>query len=404
MTWRRGMAVLGAWAFTACLLAALLATRVQAAHQPGQGVDFWNYFVPAARSVMGGGSPYAVDGYVYSPLLAFGVIPLLATDDPFFWWVALSVVAGIIALWATLRVYSVALLSCRTALLAGIGGVLLFWSYPVTWELFFGQSDLVVLGCLAVSALLACRGRLGLVGAGFSLVALIKTWPGAVFIWLVTRPSAQRWRVIAVGAGVGLAVLGIFMLVLGPSVVTDWVAATRRYSVQEWPSYSAFGLARELFSPDGYFDPVIDSAPLRWATTIVALGLVLVLVVAVCRQAGDPVLALWHVVGLALLAIPVSHIQYTLLFVPIMWIHLTRLRLDPRNGVAIVCSAVCAVWWLVSQRLTPPGTWGLATVVCLTFFMLAVSIGGETFRGRAAAEDGRTVPVALPSGQGGPRD
>ncbi|HET7800727.1 MAG TPA: hypothetical protein VFL38_09915 [Humibacillus xanthopallidus] len=99
------------------------------------GHDFLTYYSAAARALTDLGNPYAVDGYVYSPLVALVVAALLHTGGPLLWWNLLGVTCGVIALIATWRTFTVELSGWRAPAFVMVGAGLLFWTWPVTLEL-----------------------------------------------------------------------------------------------------------------------------------------------------------------------------------------------------------------------------------------------------------------------------
>jgi hypothetical protein len=360
------------------------------------GYDFWTYYVAAAQALTVDRTPYAVDGYVYSPLVALVVAVSLHAGEPLWWWNLVGVGCGVVALLATWRTFKDELSSWRAPVFLVAGAVLLFWTWPVTLELFYGQSDLIVLAAFSLAVLASRRGRAAVVGALIGLAALVKTWPLIAVVWVLRRGASGR----AVAVAATCAVLGVgalvFAVLLGPSFLSDWFEATRRNSVQPVLSYSAFGVGRDLFGQGAQLQPFIVSLWWRWAVTGVlglwALGLA---VVALTRPHDDR-LAFWHVVGCGLLLLPVSHWFYLILLVPVAWIHVVRL-LHGRPTPGLIGSAlVVAVWWVVAFRTLDQGREGYLTVVLMTFVMLTVSVLREALLWRAPhgiqdARDGVTT-------------
>jgi hypothetical protein len=378
------------WFVAICVVAGASWTRLHASLAGDDaGHDFQTYYSAAARALTDLGTPYAVDGYVYSPLVALVVAALLHTGGPLLWWNLLGVTCGVIALIATWRTFAVELSSWRAPAFVIVGSGLLFWTWPVTLELFYGQSDLLVLALFSVAVLAARRGRPAVFGALIGLAGLVKTWPLIAVIWVFRRGGTSRPSAVVAMCVVLLGGALAFAAVLGPSFVPDWYLATRRNSVQPYLSYSAFGVGRDLFAEGTQLEPLVVSPGLRWAATAV-LGLWAVAIGLVAlRRPHDERLAFWHLVGCGLLLLPVSHWFYLILLVPIAWIHVVRLVSGRATAGMVGVGLVVAAWWLIAFRTLDQGRTGYVTVVGATFVMVTVSVLRDAWlwRSRGGVQD-----------------
>jgi hypothetical protein len=338
------------------------------------GHDFWTYYVAAARALTEDGTPYAVTGYVYSPLVALVVSATLHSGDPLAWWNLMGVASGVVAVVATCRIFKDELTTWRAPVFVTVGALLLFWTWPVTLELFYGQSDLIVLAFFSVALLAGRRGRAATFGALIGMAGLVKTWPLFALVWVFRRAGSGRGRAVAAAAAVLVGGVIVFVSVAGPSFPSDWYQATRGNSVQPYLSYSAFGVGRDLFGQGTQVEPFIVSSWLRWTVTAV-LGLwALVLGMLALVRPRDERLAFWHVIGCGLLVLPVSHWFYLIFLVPVAWIYVVRLLSDRLTPGLIGTALVVGVWWLLAFRTLDQGRGGYVTVVLATFVMLTVSV------------------------------
>ncbi|HEX5334309.1 MAG TPA: glycosyltransferase 87 family protein, partial [Propionicimonas sp.] len=282
---RRAMALI-LWLAAAAALAVPAANRFQGALADAPGYDLAKFFLPAAQSVAAGGSPYAVTGYVYSPLVASILAPLADRADVGAIWSAGQIGAGLLAAlgiaWGLYRSWT----DWRTPVLFGIGGLTLLSNWVTTLDLRLGQIQLTVMLVLVV-AWLAGRGRPGLAGAMIGVAGLIKTWPAFVVLWALRLRGRARRRGL-----VGFTVIGTLAVVLtlaafGPGSVGDWADTTGSHSQQTQPVFSVWGVWKHVFAGGTRIDPWFVSPVLQVAATVVALALVVVLLVLTLRPARD---------------------------------------------------------------------------------------------------------------------
>jgi hypothetical protein len=289
------------------------------------GFDLRHAYLPAARDILDGVSPYVPPGdisvlegfaYVYSPVLAFALLPLTAVSTGTA--VNIGIVASLLCALAVLAVAGVRDWRCY--------GVVLVWA-PVL------DSAENVAASLPLTLLLAAAWRWrrkqvvsgALVGAAVALKLVV--WP--LLAWpLVMR----RWHgaVAAAVAGVGLtfgtwAVIGFE----GLSGYPDMVRALAE--VEERESFSLSGTLLEL----GAGNPVARTA------AIVVTGALLAGAVAFARRGDEPrafvalLLAamaatpiLWqHYLVLLLLALAVTQPRLT-----VFWLLPLAVYLAPWKG------------------------------------------------------------------------
>lgn len=385
--WDRAALSAAAWA-AAGAVAALLALDAWVTWGAGSdNVDLEMFFLPAGRAIMAGQSPYAVEGYYYSPVVAVLASPLSQVP-----WAGTAWSLGLVGL---------ALLTCLAAVhaigrgapsptraaLFAVAVVTMFSSWPFRGELILGQTDLLVMAALSLAALSASRGRHAVAGAAVAMAAAVKTWPAALLVWLLRRPRAGR-----AGAWLGVAVVvaGVCALALalgGPSVLTQMLTAPLRGTDQPLVAYSAWGAGKLLFTETGLVTPLTVSAPLRVATTAALLAWTLSLLAVVVRRPGPPAIALANVAFCIVLALPVAHYTYLLYPLPALWYWASRAcQPRPRWGTWAAVAALVA-WWLLALRRMPEGYPDVVTTLPSFLITLGATLGAATLSVVAAARD-----------------
>ena len=317
------------------------------------GGDFFG-FLHTARLVAAGHSPYQSKGYyggfyVYTPLVALILVPFAHASTAVVWhvWTALSltalVVFGVLVAMVEaprLRSWRLPLLLCVTAFTA--------LHHVQTWEEVFinGNTDCFALVILAIAVLASERGRAASSGVLIGITGVLKTWPAAAGLVVLRRGYVGRLRTL-----VGLALA----LVLGPALtlafggfsgLRAFLKATFHARSQDVVSYSVLDTPYQLFSHNALARPVVVSVGLRVAVTLVLAAWVISLLVFTLRWSDSIVLAFWNVVGCVVLLVPVSHDDYTLYLLPMLWIWIARWLEKPRlKDPALVICGLLVLWW-----------------------------------------------------------
>lgn len=321
----------------------------------GAGGDFWG-FLQGARQIAGGHALYdfrAVSqgyGYVYTPLVAILLLPFSHAATATVWhaWTAASLFAVVLFGGLVTLAQGPTVRSWRRPLLFGFTAFTALEFVPTKSEITSGQTDGFVLVFLALAVLASERERKALSGALVAVGGLVKTWPAAAALAFLRRGYARRGRAF-VGWALVL-VLGPVMAaaVNGASGLADFFRITFAARSQNLVSFSVWTVPRLLFSRSGLARPVFVSTPVRYGAALVLAGSVVALLVLIIRSAESTILGFWNVVGCVVLLLPVAHGDYTLYFLPLLWIWASRsLASSQPHGVAPIVTGVLVLWWLV---------------------------------------------------------
>jgi hypothetical protein len=363
------------------VVAVLAIARYRAAMREPQP-DFVGIFLPAARAVAAGHSPYLVDGYFYTPWVAVLLAPVAHAP-----WVAQAwTIVRLVAATAACLVGALAFTPGRAAWIrAGVfafAGVTVFYSVPMSLELWAGQPNMFVLLSLVCAAAAAIRGRGVATGVWLGVVAAVKSWSALILVWLLRRDAPLRSRSWLGVAIVGAATVGLAMLLGGVPAV--WAMLTGPLRGADQPllaANSVWGVGRMLFSSTPVGAPVVVSPVLQASLTGVALAGVLALLAVSLWWPGPAAIALFDVVLLVLLLLPVSHYYYLLLALPALWWWFAEAIRAPRRVASWVALAVLATWWVIVFRIAPEGggftstTWpSLLRIFSFTLIAAGVSV------------------------------
>lgn len=339
----RRAVVLVLWALAIGVGLVLTVQRYREALEGATGDDL-RVFVQAAADARAGRSPYDSATYVYSPFVAWILTPLPSLAAAVGVWAAVSLAAC----WATVAAVTATfwrmLAGWRRPVFAGLALSALLFNHAMETELWLGQVDTLVLLLTASTVLLSSLRLPVATGAAIALDAIVKSWPGASVLWLLRRGAPHRWRGLGAFA-VGLVVFaGVVGIVGGPQQLAEWAARTTSSTQQPLLAYSVWGLGRFLFSHNGVMPPVLDApiagAVLSWTLAAV----VLVLVVITLRRPGSASLSMWNLMAAIVLLLPVSHLAYRILLVPLVVTWVAHVLRSPRPRTIVAAVAMAVVW------------------------------------------------------------
>ena len=398
---QRVLAGIGVWVAAGILAVALGIQRFNSAAFDGQP-DLEGFFLPAARAIVAGESPFTVDGYFYSPLVALLLTPVADDPSAHAYWTALRVGAGIAACVITALACTDRGSWLRSGVVACAAPVTLLWSWPVTFDLWAGQVELLVLLALAVSAFAETRHLRFLAGFSLGMGAVVKTWPALFGLWLLRsglRHRGRQW--LGLLAAAATAVI-LTVSTAGLPGLLDLV--TKPLEGGDQPllaANSAWGLPRIMFSETPMGEPLMDSSVLRWAITAVLVIWIVALGVTALLRPGPPVIALYNIAFVVILLLPVSHYFYVLYALPTLWWWGAQVLERPRSLRAWGIFVILAVWWILVFRMPPEGdgfmttTWPsllrifVSSLVAVTASVLGAAMIDREYRNakRAAATD-----------------
>lgn len=381
------------WVLVAAGAAAMAFARLRdATGDPTHGTDL-ETFLTAARAAARGGSVYEATGYVYLPFVAWMLVPFAAlpAETVFAAWTTLSLAAALGAVAALTATLWSGLRPWQRPVVAGVAGVTLLYNAVFSLELWLGQNDTLILLLTSLAVLFATFRHSHLSGAMVGLGAVLKTWPGGLGLWLLRRGAPDPLRGLSVAAATGVAALLIVVAVAGPGELAAWVQRTLAFSSQQLVTYSVWGVGRQAFADAEVMTPVVDDPMLGSVIAWALAAIVVALIIVALRWPGTDSLAMWNIAAGLVMLIPVSHLWYRLLMLPLVWVWFATLVRRPRDLWAWVTAAVAVLFWWTTFRLQPidnqftDNTAQYLLVMGTGLAMLAVSVAA------AAAGDVRTA-------------
>lgn len=363
----------------------LAAMRFRAVTSSSGGPDFEGSFLGAARAVLAGTSPYDVVGYVYSPFVAFLLVPVTEVSWARTAWIAVLVAAVLVASLAAALASVRGDRALHRPIVFALAVGSLFMSWTLSLELWMGQVDVLVLLSVTLAMLAAAHGIRGGAGLSLGLAALVKTWPAGLVLWLLRRPPRGRgldWLGVAAAGALAVA---LALSVGGVPAVADMVLAPVRMSSQPLVAYSVWGAGTILFTDSGLAEPLVVSDGLSLAVRATLGAWVLALLVVTLRRPGSSVIALPNVAFALVLLLPVSHYVYLLLPLPALWWWAARVLETPKHWAPWVATVTLLGWWYLAMRRIPSGDTYLTTDVRSFLLVFGSSLIAATVSVLAAA-------------------
>ncbi|HEY5250123.1 MAG TPA: glycosyltransferase family 87 protein [Acidimicrobiales bacterium] len=333
------------------------------------GHDF-SFYMRAGVAVAHGHSPYRVADYVYPPFIATLLAPFSHVDIHTVWKVWTAGACGALVVVALLVVLAVgrALSQIERPVLFGIAGVSALHFWPTTVLLELGQADTFVLALLALSVLASERGRSKLAGVFLGLAGLAKAWPGAAVVAFFRKHYQRRWPTL-IAFVITVALAPVLALALGgASELSQLFRAIFNARSQHLVSDSVWGIPSLNFSHSGLAHPLFVSLPLQVVATVALLGWVVTLmIVTLHTDVSDPVLPFWNVVLCVVVLLPVSHLAYAIMGLPLLWSWIGKLMERSRSsapsraegrwrrpeGMVVAVTAILVLWWVILNKTWP---------------------------------------------------
>lgn len=310
-------------------------------------LDYDAYFLPAARAIVAGDSPYSVAGYVYSPLYALLIAPIADQPWAFPALLIVTILAGLVACWAAAIALGRGRPLWHTGVLALLAVTTLLWNWDTSLVLRLLNPEFLVLLCLVGAAY--SRGFIS--GFLLGLAGALKTWPTALVAWIALAKRPRTPRLLGFLVAVFLTLASAWA-VGGASGIRDMIkSAAQARNQPQALVFSVPGAAHALFEHNYRIDPIMIS-PILHGLSLVAGGAFLVTLLYVClRRPGPGEISLFNLTFLLLLVMPVSHELYLILVLPSLWFWGARL-LSTHGALEIVVTGVLLSWWLITQWST----------------------------------------------------
>ncbi len=360
----------GLWVLALALLVYLCAHRYRGAMADalvgGNNLDF-GFFFQAAGLVSHGRNPFTTStGYVYFAPLALILSPF-AHDAPI----------RVLRAWTVLELgaFAAAIMtmtySLRGRLLASWQAPVLFalcaltglHLWPMTFELFVSNDDIFVLLLVVLAAAAWNTQRPLLFGIAVGVACLIKVWPALMVLAVLQTGIDTRARVRAlVGmAAVILVGLATNFIPAGLSEFRSFFTRVFQEKSQPLHSDSVGGIARLFFSKSGLAKPLVVSSELRYLLMAILAAWVVGLLVLSLRTRSDPMLCVVNTTLFIVLVIPVSHLSYTILALPVLWYWIAAVpvlidgwrRPGSYPVVKVLFALILIGWYLVQQHSWP---------------------------------------------------
>nr|WP_279587837.1 glycosyltransferase 87 family protein [Microbacterium ulmi] len=348
-------------------------------------------FVDAADHARAGRSVYEAPEYTYLPFLAWILLLFPDFDAAIVPWTAASIASAWGAVTATVVALRGALKGWRAPLVWGLGLVTIMYNQVTVIQQWLGQTDFFLMLLLALAVLLASFRQSALSGVALALAALLKTWPAMIGLWLLRRGAPRRaWSVVAAVAtgAVGLLVVA---LVSGPATLVEAFEKSLVISRLDLVPFSVWGIGGHLFTDSGNIEPLVEApvlgAIISWA---LAIG-VIALIALILWRPGDDSLSMWNLVAAVTLLLPLSHLSYRLLVLPLLWVWAAHALSDRRRWTSVVMVALLGLFWVVTFRLTPVNEVGGSSP---WHYLLVMAVGIAAIAASVLAAARRTPQVS----------
>jgi hypothetical protein len=336
--------------------------------------------------------------------VALLLAPAASDPNATVYWTALRIAGGIAACVVTALACTPRGAWLRAGVVTCFALVTLLWSWPVTFDLWAGQVELLVLLALGASALAETRRLRFLTGFALGMGAVVKTWPALFALWLVrsgARHRGREWLGILAAAALAVA---LTLVTAGFPGLSDMIV--KPLSGGDQPllaANSVWGMPRVLFSETPMAEPLADSPALRLALTTFLATWVLALAAIAILRPGPSVAALYNIAFVVILLLPVSHYFYVLYALPALWWWGAHVLDRPRSARGWVVLAVLLTWWLVVFRIPPAGdgfmttTWpSLVRIFGASLVALTVSVIGAAMMDADSRRTARGPTVHTP--------
>jgi hypothetical protein len=334
-----------------------LAIRLYATTPPTAGFDL-ELLLQAGRNVAAGRSPY-------DPALIAGTAPVaerLFYSYPPFVAQAFAAVAAVpspvmLVVWNALALAALAFvagrlarrlapdLEPRTVALATVALAPLM--FPLAIGMVFGNLDVFfpfLYGLLLVGVLSGATLADSIAGGvALSVAALAKLHPGSLGVWVLVRAvgAPEARRVLAAAVVVGLAILGVSLIVGGVTPWSEYAAVVRAGSGADIVDPRNGGPAAQIALLLGSGDAAAGTLARALQPVVTVLALAVSAVAA--WRLRDPAESLAWAAAASLVVLPVTWFHYPSALIPFAIAFLLRARNGPAARATSVCILAAAV-------------------------------------------------------------
>ncbi len=339
------------WIVAAAFAAGAIYVRYHTASRMVPGDDFLT-FLKAARNVASGASPYTNNPkYVYPPLLGFLGAPFshISTIDIWKTWIAVILVAPLVGIGAFIALQADRITPTARPIIFVLCSVSLYVHYwPMSRELFLGQTDTIVFPMVVLAAYAASRDRPVGNGLWIGVSGLLKLWPAGIGLSLFQSGRKQLWRSVAWLVG-SMALAPILAAAVGgASGLGTFYTHVFDAGKQDLVNDSVWGAPQLLFSRSGLANPILVSPVLRVLVTVVLAVWIVSMLITALRTPGDPVVCTFNVTFCVILLLPIAHRQYAIYALPLLWLWVLRLWQIPAiRRRDFVVAGVMVGWWVL---------------------------------------------------------
>ena len=361
----------------------------------GGGWDF-SMFLQSARLVAAGHSPYGYAGYVYTPVLAVLTVPFTHMSYLGAWhlWTLLEIATVVIGIAVFVASERRGRPAWQAPALFAFAALTAAYFFPASRVITLGQVDLLTMLLLLGSAWAQSRGSVATRSVLLGCATLLKVWPIFIGLALLQPGLAQRKRAL-IAFALTVASAPVLVVIFGGLSGPRMFYANFTNQVSDrWVSHSSWGTASMLFSRTGLTSPLIVSNSLRIVTGALLCGLVIALMLVAIRTPGDPALCVWNLAGCLVIMFPKSHLAYSVLMLPVLWIWGARvLDRGQRSRTTWIVFAVAVAWWIVQTQSWPDDAFPPTDSVwlyCLVFaanlvLCTASVVGNWIIQGRSSS-------------------
>jgi hypothetical protein len=309
-----------------------------------------------------------VGAYIYPPPIAILNQPLakLSTDQAFKVWTAFNILCLLGAIAFFTRAANFRAQDCFAV---GLILLLSFRFWPTISNLALGQVNFITLALIAAIYYAQSRGKWAYTGILIALATLTKTWLIGLLFYLVLQ---RQWRALAWCLGSLAILLVASFSVVGWQEWAQFIHFTRENSSQPWLiSQSLPGFARLHLGSNPLIPPLVDSPIVKNAFLLATYGLLglatwKVFSASRFRQNSSEHqrnLQLGFYLLTLILALPLCHMEYYLLALPLFWTIVTWIN---RNS---------------TFSLQPPAPGGiLLTLLSYLLFTRGIATSGEALQ------------------------